>query len=154
MTATATVTTDQDWLLDASLSPDADDAALRPLYEAAGRGELALPFCSACGLPLDLEQCLCDACGSDQPAWRAVEPRGIVHCATLVHRREPGLVRADAPYPVIDVELIGGHRLILTTVLPTSTTPAIGSPVEIGFRNLGGRALPAVNIPQQSEVNT
>lgn len=154
MTAPPTVTADQDWLLDAVLSPDSDDSALGPLYAAADRGELALPFCSACELALDLEQCLCDACGSDLVVWRPVETHGVVHCATLVHRREPGLVRADGPYPVVDVELIGGHRLILTTVLPSRSTPAIGSAVRIGFRTLGGRALPAVSIPQQSEVDT
>jgi uncharacterized OB-fold protein len=150
---TATAIAGQDWLLDAALAPDIDDAALGPLYEAAGRGELALPFCSACELALDLEQCLCDACGSDLVVWRPVETRGVVHCATLVHRREPGLVRADGPYPVVDVEFISGHRLILTTVRPSRTTPEIGSPVQIGFRSLGGRTLPAVNIPQPSEVN-
>jgi uncharacterized OB-fold protein len=153
MTAPPAVATDQDWLLDAALSPDGDDPALGPLYRAAERGELALPFCSACGLALGLEQCLCDGCGSDLVVWRPVETRGVVHCATLVHRCEPGLVRADGPYPVVDVELVGGHRLILTTVLPSRSAPAIGSPVQIGFRNLGGRALPAVNFSQQSEVN-
>lgn len=154
MTAPPTVATDQDWLLDATLAPDADDTALGPLYDAAERGELALPFCSDCGLTLDLDQILCDACGSDQVAWQSVEPRGVVHCATVVHRREPGLVRAEGPYPVIDVELIGGHRLILTTALPNRSAPAIGAQVQISFRHLGGRAIPALNIPQQSEVNT
>ncbi|CAN5811589.1 hypothetical protein BH10ACT9_BH10ACT9_05760 [soil metagenome] len=153
MTAPPSITTTQDWLLDAALSPAGDDTALGPLYAAARRGQLALPFCSACGLAMDLEQCLCDGCGSDQLDWRAVETRGVVHCATLVHRREPGLVRTDAPYPVVDVELTSGHRLIVTTVLPSRSAPSIGTPVRIGFRNLGGRALPALNIPQQSEAN-
>jgi phenylpropionate dioxygenase-like ring-hydroxylating dioxygenase large terminal subunit len=31
-----------------------------------------------------------------------------VHAATLVHRREPGLIIAVQPYPVIDVELTSG----------------------------------------------
>jgi uncharacterized OB-fold protein len=63
-----------------------------------------------------------------------------------VHRREPGLIVADAPYPVIDVELASGHRLVLTTTQACPHAPAIGAPVEIAFRTVGAVAVPAVSL--------
>jgi uncharacterized OB-fold protein len=142
MTATAV----EDWLLDSALAPTADDDTLAPLYRAATRNELALPFCAACALPLELDQEVCDSCGDAERDWRTVDPRGVVHAATLMHRREPGLVHAVAPYPIVDVELASGHRMVMTTVQPADTAPLIGAAVRIGFRRLGDVVLPAIDI--------
>jgi uncharacterized protein len=141
MTATAV----EDWLLDSALAPAADDATLAPLYRAARRNELALPFCAACALPLELDQEVCDSCGDAERDWRTVDPRGVVHAATLMHRREPGLVHAVVPYPIVDVELKSGHRMIMTTMQPADTAPLIGTAVRIGFRRLGDVVLPAID---------
>jgi uncharacterized protein len=142
MTATAV----EDWLLDNALAPAAGDDMLAPLYRAAARNELALPFCAACSLPLELDQEVCDSCGSDEHDWRTVDLRGTVHAATLMHRREPGLVHGVAPYPIVDVELTSGHRMVMTTVQPAVTAPPIGTAVRIGFRHLGDVAIPAIDI--------
>lgn len=144
MTATAV----EDWLLDNALAPSADDDLLVPLYRAAARNELVMPFCAACALPLELDQEVCDGCGNTERAWRTVAPSGTVHAATLMHRREPGLVHTKAPYPIVDVELTSGHRMIMTTVQPTDTAPAIATPVRIGFRRLGDVAIPAIDIQE------
>ena len=135
----------EDWLLDAALAPDPAHDVLAPLYRAAKRNELALPFCAVCAQPLELDQEVCDHCGSTEHDWRTVELRGTVHAATLMHRREPGLVHAKAPYPIVDVELTSGHRLVMTTVQPAATAPAIGRGVRIGFRRLGDVAIPAID---------
>jgi uncharacterized OB-fold protein len=142
MTATAV----KDWLLDGALAPTADDDMLAPLYRAASRNELVMPFCAACALPLELGQEVCDGCGHAERAWRTVDPRGTVHAATLMHRREPGLVHGLAPYPIVDVELTSGHRIVMTTVQPADTAPPIGTAVRIGFRRLGDVAIPAIDI--------
>lgn len=142
MTATAV----EDWLLDSALAPAADDDVLAPLYGAASRNELVLPFCAACALPLELDQEVCDSCGNAESDWRTVDPRGIVHAATLMHRYEPGLVRGGVPYPIVDVELTSGHRIVMTTVQPANTAPPIGTAVRIGFRRLGDVAIPAIDI--------
>jgi len=133
-----------DWLLCAELAPDVDNDPLRPLYDAAARGELALPFCASCKLTLELEQYVCDGCGGQQRDWWVVAPEGVVHSSTVMHRREPGLVLTDAPYPVVDVELASGHRLIMTTLHPDPTAPAIGTAVRVAFRRLGMVHIPAV----------
>jgi uncharacterized OB-fold protein len=147
-----------DWLVSDSLAPDTDTPPLNELYAHAARGILALPFCGRCGLPLELEQQVCDGCLAAQPAWREVEPVGVVHTATTVQRSEPGLIVAEHPYPVLDVELSSGHRLIMTTLAETTTAPPIGTGVRIGFRNVAGCAVPAATIiesntaPSDSEV--
>lgn len=133
-----------DWLLSAELAPNVENDPLRPLYDAAARGELALPFCASCTLTLELEQYVCDGCGAQQPDWRVVAPEGVVHSSTVMHRREPGLVLTDAPYPLVDVELTSGHRLIMTTLHPDPTAPAIGTAVQVAFRRLGVVHIPAM----------
>jgi uncharacterized protein len=143
-----------DWLVAPDLAPDAGDPVMAPVYEAAGRGALALPFCAACSTPLELEQYVCDVCGASAEIgtagreWRDVPLVGTVHTRTLVHRREPGLIVATGPYPVIDVELASGHRLVLATVTPSGQAPDIGAPVEIAFRTVGTVNLPAVRFPR------
>ncbi|MDT5019460.1 MAG: uncharacterized protein QOD39_5620 [Mycobacterium sp.] len=139
----------QDWLLDPALAPAVEGDVIRPLYDAAARGELVLPFCADCELPLELEQRTCDGCGGAERVWRQVDPRGSVHTATMMHRREPGLVRATDPYLIVDVEMGSGHRIVMTTLTPTDAMPRIGTPVRIGFRRLGDIAIPAVSPEDQ-----
>jgi uncharacterized protein len=133
----------EDWLLTSELAPSTAGDALGPLYQAAAEGRLVVPFCPGCGLALELDQLVCDACGTGGAEWRTVERRGTVHSVTVVHRLEPGLVRAGHPYPVADIELASGHRIVLASVEPTSQPPAIGDAVSIGFRQLGEVAIPA-----------
>jgi uncharacterized OB-fold protein len=145
-----TATTVTDWLLDPALAPESEHDAIAPLYRAAARGELALPFCAGCAQPLELDQEVCDACDGTEHDWRTVELRGTVHSVTLVHRREPGLVHAQSPYPIVDVELESGHRLMMTTSQPAEVAPAIGTPVRIGFRRLGDVAIPAIDTLEET----
>jgi uncharacterized OB-fold protein len=122
-----TAMTVADWLLDSALAPGPEHDALAPLYQATSRHKLALPFCKKCAQPLELDQEVCDDCGGTEHDWRTVELRGIVHAATLMHRREPGLVHAEGPYPIIDVEMASGHRLVMTTAQPADTSPTIAA---------------------------
>lgn len=134
-----------DWLVDDSLAPSTH-GALAPLYEAARRGELALPHCGGCGQPLELDQHRCDACASTAVEWHVVEPTGAVHSATTVHRLEPGLILTSDPYHVVDVELASGHRLIMTTDRPTASPPAIGDVARVVFRLVGDVAVPSLAV--------
>jgi uncharacterized OB-fold protein len=134
-----------DWLVVDELAPSADDL-LGPMYAAAAAGHVALPFCGSCDQPLELGQSVCDVCRSAAAQWRTVDNHGKVHSATLVHRREQSLILAKAPYPLLDVETSSGHRLIMTTVLPTSILPDIGTTVTIGFRVIGAVHVPAADL--------
>jgi uncharacterized OB-fold protein len=139
----------EDWLVGAELAPDVEGDPLAPLYSGAADGLLVLPFCPACGLALELEQRACDGCATTGADWRPVDPRGTVHSVTVVHRLQRGLVRARDPYPVADIEMAGGHRLVLTSVEPLPHPPAIGDTVSIGFRRLGDVAVPAFHSTTQ-----
>lgn len=133
-----------DWLVTDELEPSTG-GALAPLYEAAARGELALPRCERCSEPLELEQDVCDRCQCNSAVWSVLEPRGHVHAVTTVHRGEPGLIREDAPpYQVADIELTSGHRLIMTTARPTARPLRVGDAARIGFRRVGKTAVPAL----------
>jgi len=136
-----------DWLVSDALAPDPDDAVLAPLYAGAARVALTLPFCASCGQPMELDQQVCDGCLSVGATWRDVERRGVVHAATLVHRREPGLILVDEPYPGLDVELTSGHRIVMTTRLPANHLPDLGSTVTIGFRRVGATLVPSAEFP-------
>ncbi|WP_019546597.1 Zn-ribbon domain-containing OB-fold protein [Streptomyces sulphureus] len=141
-----------DWLVDEQLAPLAEEEPLAPLYRAADAGELALPRCAACRLPFELEQRVCDGCGGIGARWESVEPYGTVHAVTVMHRLESGLVRTAEPYPLLDVETRSGHRLIMTTVRLPESVPRIGDPVAIGFRRVGGVAVPAASLPVRNET--
>jgi uncharacterized protein len=134
-----------DWLVDDSLAPNTD-GSLQPMYTAAADGVLVMPFCDACHIPLELEQVRCDSCGSSVGTWRPVEPIGVVHSVTTVHRREPGLIVATIPYHVVDVELTSGHRVLMTTSAATDQSPAIGDHADITFRRITGVAVPALEV--------
>lgn len=138
-----------DWLLADGLAP-ATGGHLAPLYQGAEAGQLVMPFCSSCATPMELEQVRCDRCGAPV-TWRAVEPSGVVHAATTVHRREPGLVRCDGPYHVVDVELHSGHRIVMTTSAPSDRAPDIGEPVAVVFRRVGTVAVPSVHVAAYQE---
>jgi uncharacterized protein len=134
-----------DWLVAPSLTP-ITDGELAPFYAAAARGELVMPFCGVCEwAALELEQTTCDSCGAQDVQWRPIELRGIVHSATTVHRLEPGLVLTTEPYQIIDVEFASTHRLLMTTTEPTADPFLIDAPVLVGFRTVGGVAVPAVS---------
>ncbi|GAA4658332.1 Zn-ribbon domain-containing OB-fold protein [Gordonia humi] len=146
------MTDHSDWLLAESLAPAIDGDRLEPLYEGAGRGDLVLPFCGRCSLALDLEQHVCDGCGAAQVQWRPVDRRGVVHSATTMHRLERGLVIGTEPYPIVDVELSSGHRLIVTAIASGIPTPPIGAEVSVGFRHLAGTAVPALALPSSTDT--
>jgi uncharacterized protein len=143
-----------DWLLTDTLAPHVEGDPLAPLYAGSDRGELVLPFCAACALPLDLDQHVCDGCGAAEVAWRPVEPTGTVHSLTVMHRREPGLVVATEPYLILDVELASGHRLIMTTRTRPESLPRIGDPVAVAFRELGGVSIPSVDLIPTAPLTT
>ena len=75
-----------------------------------------------------------------------------MHAATVVHRREAGLILAEHPYPVLDVELRSGHRLIMTTRSPADRAPAVGSPVAVDFRQIGGVHVPAADFQYVNDI--
>ena len=88
--------------------------------------------------------------GTGGREWRTC-PRGTVHAATLMHRREPGLIHADRALP--DRRRRAGERT------PPGhddrrrrrrQTPAIGTPVASASATVGGVTLPAARLLEPS----
>jgi uncharacterized protein len=147
-----TGTVPADWLLSPELAPSVD-GVLAPLFAGAAAGVLRLPVCAGCGLALELEQVVCDGCGTARVDWRDCAPTGAVHTVTVVHRHEPGLVVAAGPYVVADVQLASGHRLLMASVGPLDRPPTIGDPVTVAFRDVGGVAVPAFDPIPHTEAS-
>jgi uncharacterized OB-fold protein len=135
--------------MDASGEP-ADDAVLRPFLQSTARDALSMPFCDRCGAPVDIDQRRCESCGAGAVCWRIVEPRGRVAAATMMHRRDAG-VMADSRYAVVEVELLSGHRLITSTASASDHAFQAGEPVALEMVRVGDRNIPRITVPTRLE---
>ena len=97
-----------DWLVAPELAPDAGDPDWPRCTRRPPGARSPCRSAPRARTPLELEQYVCDACGASAEVgtagreWRDVPLAGTVHTATLVHRREPGLIVAAGALP--------GHR--------------------------------------------
>ena len=111
-------------------------AAMRPMDEAASRGQVALQRCEACGAGQYPPRELCHACLSDRLAWSAAaEAAGeLLARATVCHSLEPG---AALPQPVGLVRL--GPGMTALCLLANGAQPG---PVTVRARlDAAGRAV-------------
>jgi len=132
-----------DWLVTDALAPIPNDLTA-PFFEGCAEGRLALPICGSCAQPLWFEQLVCSTCASTQRTWIDAALCGEIHALTIVHRRQADVIVATVPYLVVDVELDTSHHLTMSTVEPSIEGFKICDRVEIGFRNIGGVAVPAI----------
>lgn len=91
-------------------APD-PDGVTRPFWEAAGRGELLIQRCPACGHRQFYPRPLCTACGGD-PEWERASGRGVVHTFTVVRQFAARPFRDQLPYVVAMIELDEGVRMM------------------------------------------
>lgn len=123
-----------------------------PFWDALRRGRLVVQHCAACDRWMFPTRVRCAGCGA-RPEWRPVSGRGRVWSFTRVH---PPVLPAFAPftpYPVLLVELEEqpGLRMVgnllegaggrIDAVPPERI--AIGAPVAVTIRDLGGVPWPA-----------
>jgi len=78
--------------------PDTDAPQTRPFWEAAARGELALPRCDACGRLNWYPPERCRACDADALAWTPVSGRGTLFSWSVVERAWVKAFASHAPY--------------------------------------------------------
>ena len=60
----------------------------QPFWDAAGRGELLIPHCAACG-PYWYPRPYCPHCGSDQTELKRSAGRGVVYSLSITRRAGP-----------------------------------------------------------------
>lgn len=120
-------------------------------WEAASRGVLALPRCSACGKLTLPAGALCPRCGSTDPAWTTepVDGAATVRSWTVVRDSFlPGFA-ADVPYVIVDVELAvqPGLRLLGRLTDGPDAPLHVGDRVRVDFDRLGDDfAVPAFTL--------
>ena len=136
--------TQLDWLLHDSAAPS-DVAPLTQYLAGSAEGKLVLPFCTACKHPLDLDQLHCDECAHQERVWQEVEPAGRVTVAILMNRVDARYVKQEAAYPVVEVSLNSGHRIIVSTSTVADAPIASGTEVRLEFVQVGTQNIPRIN---------
>jgi len=122
------------------------DPATVGYWEAAGRGELVVQRCSACGTDRHPPTQVCYVCNSLDWTWEPHSGRGRVFSYTWVDRPILPALAPLGAYNTTVVELEGttGVVRILSRVTDAERDDlAIGMPVEVHFDPVGdGVALP------------
>ncbi len=114
-----------------------------PFWEAAARGELRLPVCTACGKAHLPPGPVCPFCFSDALAWRPAAGTGVISTFTVVHKAWFPAFADVTPYAVVQVELDEGPRLTAGLSDAENGPPAIGQRVAVTFERVDeGLSLP------------
>jgi hypothetical protein len=119
--------------------PVPEPTALTQLYwDAAARGELSMPWCSACGTWNFPPRPRCPGCGEAQMQWRSPARTGEIVTFTVVHQTASEAYRDDVPYVVVIVRLDGGPELMTNLVgVDDLDSVAVGQRVELTFERRG-----------------
>ena len=112
--------------------PPIDDLN-RPFWDAAKRGELRLPRCTACGFIRSQFERWCPKCANQETDWTLLSGRGVVWSHVSFHRMYFKAFEEDLPYGVALIELEEGPRLISNIVGITQDQVYIGQPVQAVF---------------------
>lgn len=116
----------------------------RPFWEAAARGELHLPWCTACDRAYWPPSPLCPHCFEDGVTWRQASGRGTVSSFVVVHQKWFPAFAGDTPYNAAQVELEEGPRLTTSVVEIANDEIAVGLEVEAVF----DAVTPEVTLPR------
>jgi uncharacterized OB-fold protein len=109
------------------------DSETRPYWEAAGRGELVIQRCGACGVLRHRPRALCPACLSDDVSFVRASGRGRVHTYTVTHQNQAPPFRDALPYVLAYVDLDEGVRLLTNIVGCRPEEVSVGLPVQVEF---------------------
>lgn len=127
--------------------PDLGFEPTRPFWEAAARGELAIPRCRACRAFVWYPRERCPACRATDLAWEPLSGRGTLFSYTVVRHAFVKPFAAFVPYATGLVALAEDPSLRLATLL-VDCDPAslrLDGPVRVVFRELpwAGAHVPA-----------
>ena len=122
----AQVVTGQEW----ARPKPAKDPVSRAYWEAAGRGELLIQHCPACGNRQWYPRAVCTLCGGD-PEWEQASGRGTVYTFTIIRQNYAKPFRDELPYVVAMVELEEGPMMMGNVTDVDVDDVHIGMPVEV-----------------------
>lgn len=134
-------------------------------WEAAARGELAVPRCGGCGIWIWQPKPVCPRCHGDDIAWHTVEGRGEVVTWTVIHPPVLAPFQGRTPFVLLLVELpalsaagapvrmtgqlVGDDAELLTTD-GTAEGLDFGSPAEVRFQRRAQYTLPVWTLVGES----
>lgn len=108
------------------------DPLVRPFWQHAQAGRLAVQACDDCGDRHFPPGPICPRCNSDRQSWQAVSGRGTLESWVAFHRAYwPGFA-AELPYDVCLVRLAEGPLLVSNLVGGTAGA-RLGAAVEVVF---------------------
>jgi len=108
------------------------DPLIRPFWEHAKAGRLAVQRCDDCGDRHFPPSPICPACNSDRQSWTPVSGRGTLESWVAFHRAYwPGF-QPDLPYDVCLVRLAEGP-LLVSNLLGGAEGAKLGAAVEVVF---------------------
>ncbi|MBC8186895.1 MAG: Zn-ribbon domain-containing OB-fold protein [Proteobacteria bacterium] len=105
----------------------------RAYWEGAGRGELVLQRCRACGVVQHRPRGLCVSCLDGEIEHFVASGRGEVYTYSVVHQNQMSKFRNALPYVVAYVALEEGPQLLTNIVDCDPETVCIGMPVRVDF---------------------
>lgn len=112
-------------------SPTAEHLVeLRPHYEAAATGRIALPWCGGCEAPHWYPALLCPGCGTSGWEWRDFGSRAHLDSWTVVHHPLAPALRGHLPLAIGLLVPVGAPRVRLVSTL--AVDPEAASELEIG----------------------
>lgn len=105
----------------------------RGYWEGAGRGELVLQRCRACGTVQFKPRAVCATCLAGDPEHFVASGRGRVHTFTVTNQNQAPPFRDAVPYVMAYVELEEGPRLLTNIVGCDPADVRIGMDVVADF---------------------
>jgi uncharacterized OB-fold protein len=106
----------------------------RGYWEGAGRGELVLQRCTACGTVQHKPRAVCATCLAGDPEHFVASGRGQVYTFTVTHQNQMPPFRDAVPYVMAYVALEEGPRLLTHIVGCEPSAVRIGLPVVVDFQ--------------------
>jgi len=103
----------------------------QPFWDAAGRGELLIPHCAACG-PYWYPRPYCPHCGGDQTELKRSAGRGVVYSLSITRRAGP------IAYAIAYVTLDEGVTIMTNLADCDLDSVRIGDRVEVVFKPTDG----------------
>jgi uncharacterized OB-fold protein len=105
----------------------------RGWWEGAGRGEIVLQRCTACGIVQHKPRALCAKCLTDTIEHFVASGRGTIHTFTITHQNMVPPFNEHLPYVLAYVDLEEGPRVFTNIVGVDPADVAIGQPVVADF---------------------
>ncbi len=118
---------------DPAYGPPAIDWESRAYWEGAGRGELVLQRCRACGVVQHRPRGFCVSCLDGEIEHFVASGRGEVYTYSIVHQNQMPNFRNALPYVVAYVELEEGPQLLTNLVGCDPESITVGMPVQVDF---------------------